>query len=53
MSSLLTQLGQKVKAKLDNKFDKSGGLISGSVNITTAGSVVGSYAITYPSRQRR
>ena len=42
MSSLLTQLGQKVKAKLDNKFDKSGGLISGSVNISQS-LQIGSY----------
>jgi hypothetical protein len=42
MSSLLTQLGQKVKAKLDNKFDKSGGLISGAVNISQS-LQIGSY----------
>ena len=42
MSSLLTQLGQKVKAKLDNKFDKSGGLISGSVIISQS-LQIGSY----------
>ena len=34
MSSLLTQLGQKVKAKLSDKFDKSGGLISGSLSVS-------------------
>jgi len=42
MSSLLTQLGQKVKAKLDNKFDKTGGLISGTVNISQS-LQIGSY----------
>ena len=42
MSGLLTQLGQKVKAKLDNKFDKSGGLISGTVNISQS-LQIGSY----------
>lgn len=34
MSSLLTQLGQKVKAKLTDKFDKSGGLISGDLSVS-------------------
>jgi len=42
MSSLLTQLGQKVKAKLDSKFDKAGGLISGAVNISQS-LQIGSY----------
>ena len=42
MSSLLTQLGQKVKAKLTDKFDKSGGLISGSVSISQS-LQIGSY----------
>jgi hypothetical protein len=36
MSSLLTQLGQKVKAKLDNKLNTSGGLISGSLSVSSA-----------------
>lgn len=34
MSSLLTQLGQKVKAKLDNKLNTSGGLISGDLSVS-------------------
>ena len=34
MSSLLTQLGAKVKAKLADKFDKSGGLISGDLSVS-------------------
>ena len=34
MSSLLTQLGAKVKAKLSDKFDKSGGLISGDLSVS-------------------
>ena len=34
MSSLLTQLGQKVKAKLDNKLNTSGGTISGDLTVS-------------------
>ena len=34
MSSLLTQLGAKVKANLTDKFDKSGGLISGNLSVS-------------------
>jgi hypothetical protein len=34
MSSVLTQLGQKVKAKLDNKLNTSGGTISGDLTIS-------------------
>ncbi|MEK9698494.1 MAG: hypothetical protein VW683_17495 [Betaproteobacteria bacterium] len=42
MSSLLTQLGQKVKAKLDNKLNTSGGLISGTLSISQS-LQIGSY----------
>ena len=42
MSSLLTQLGQKVKAKLDNKLNTSGGLISGTLSVSQS-LQIGSY----------
>jgi len=49
MSSLLTQLGQKVKAKLDNKLNTSGGTVSGDLTISQL-LQVGSYtASSLPS----
>ena len=49
MSSLLTQLGQKVKAKLDNKLNTSGGSISGTLSVSQS-IQFGSYtASTLPS----
>ena len=45
MSSLLTQLGQKVKAKLDNKLNTAGGTISGDLAVSQL-LQLGSYTAT-------
>lgn len=34
MSSLLTQMGQKVKGKLDEKLDTTGGTVSGTLDVS-------------------